>query len=364
MPSSLEVPQTKPRVRNPALDILRGVAVLMVLGRHMTPESESVVGRTILGAGWAGVDLFFVLSGFLVSGLLFSEYGKRGEIDYPRFFWRRGLKIYPAFLALIVIYGGLEYFLGPAFTVKGLVGELLFLQNYYAALWNHTWSLAVEEHFYLFIGLIVLVLAKLRRMDVIPWIAAAVCGAILVLRCAEVAVWGGLNDYATHLRMDSLMFGVVLSYSYHAHPRRVAEFMGKYSKYLLIVALASVITLLVFPFGAVYWRTAGYTFLYLAFGVMVLAGVTADPTRFRGIPLRIIAFIGLNSYSIYLWHMAVKRGFSLLRKNELLVLNWNVELIAYFTASVIVGVAMARLVEIPVLAFRDRYFPSRSAPVG
>jgi peptidoglycan/LPS O-acetylase OafA/YrhL len=83
-------------VRVRQLDILRAIAVLLVLGRH---EHANALWRR---CGWVGVDLFFVLSGFLISGLLFSEYKKRGRLDLPRFYIRRGLKIYPSFYVLIL----------------------------------------------------------------------------------------------------------------------------------------------------------------------------------------------------------------------------------------------------------------------
>jgi peptidoglycan/LPS O-acetylase OafA/YrhL len=83
-------------MRNKRLDILRCVAVVLVLGRH------GVIDGVWKETGWAGVDLFFVLSGFLISGLLFSEYKKKQSIDLPRFFIRRGFKIYPAFYLMLL----------------------------------------------------------------------------------------------------------------------------------------------------------------------------------------------------------------------------------------------------------------------
>ena len=79
------------------LDVLRGIAIVLVLGSHM-PASD--LWSQI---GWVGVDLFFVLSGFLVSGLLFNEYKKHGQIRLGRFLIRRGFKIYPAFYFLILV---------------------------------------------------------------------------------------------------------------------------------------------------------------------------------------------------------------------------------------------------------------------
>jgi len=84
-------------VRNKRLDILRCIAVLLVLLDH------SGIHPFLTQTGWTGVDLFFVLSGFLISGLLFAEYKKRGAIDFKRFLIRRGLKIYPAFYTFLLV---------------------------------------------------------------------------------------------------------------------------------------------------------------------------------------------------------------------------------------------------------------------
>src|SRR5215211_479046 len=98
------------RLKN--LDVLRAVAVLLVLGRHVNvvaPMPADVPGPVALAirawvkVGWTGVDLFFVLSGFLVSGLLFAEYRKNGELRIGRFLIRRGFKIYPPFWVLMAV---------------------------------------------------------------------------------------------------------------------------------------------------------------------------------------------------------------------------------------------------------------------
>src|SRR5262245_42677041 len=91
------------------LDLLRALAIFLVLGRHMypladrTPQPILFMCQLWRSSGWIGVDLFFVVSGFLVSGLLFSEYQQRGKIRIWRFYIRRGFKIYPAFYLMILI---------------------------------------------------------------------------------------------------------------------------------------------------------------------------------------------------------------------------------------------------------------------
>src|SRR5216683_4653272 len=135
------------------LDLLRALAVLLVLGRHTPPPEPGVLaplrvlGKIWYESGWIGVDLFFVLSGFLVSGLFFSEFRRHGDVRVWRFLVRRGFKIYPPFYAMLL--ATLIYYHFPG----GKVGELLrneaiFLQNYWGGIWNHTWSLDTEEHFY------------------------------------------------------------------------------------------------------------------------------------------------------------------------------------------------------------------------
>src|ERR1043166_4604044 len=139
----------RPRVIG--LDLLRLVAIVLVLGRHAeqppagVPLASGLVESWQRG-GWVGVDLFFVLSGFLVSGLLFAEFASRGQISVLRFYVRRGWRIYPAFYLLIAttILGRTVFFQAP--SGRHVLAEVFFLQSYATGLWNHTWSLAVEEH--------------------------------------------------------------------------------------------------------------------------------------------------------------------------------------------------------------------------
>src|SRR5262249_23529139 len=142
------------------------IAVLLVLGRHFYPsKGVNPILLTWQRGGWIGVDLFFVLSGFLVSGLLFDEHLRQKKLSINTFLLRRGLKIYPAFWVLIIVTIFVNSTQNLPTPTKGLIGELLFLQNYLAALWNHTWSLAVEEHFYLGLALLLFLLHKKRALS-------------------------------------------------------------------------------------------------------------------------------------------------------------------------------------------------------
>jgi peptidoglycan/LPS O-acetylase OafA/YrhL len=114
------------------LDVLRGFAVILVMGVHVLAYP---IWSTF---GGIGVDLFFVLSGFLISNLLFVEYQRTGAIQLGRFFARRALKLYPSFylmLGLTLVYCALASF---PFTGRGLLGELTLTQNYLGGIWGHT----------------------------------------------------------------------------------------------------------------------------------------------------------------------------------------------------------------------------------
>jgi len=119
------------------LDFLRAVAIFLVIGNHsaICPPETSVILNKITAVwhrgGWTGVDLFFVLSGFLIAGLLFNEYKKRGAIDIKRFLIRRGFKIYPAFWFLILTTLAVSLLNGEAIYRSGFLSELLFVQNYH-----------------------------------------------------------------------------------------------------------------------------------------------------------------------------------------------------------------------------------------
>jgi len=131
--------------RNPSLDVLRGVAVLLVLGYHAQFPAFRI--------GWSGVDLFFVLSGFLISGLLFSDYKKFGHIRLGRFWFRRAFKILPSLYSLLATLILITIRFGKWHQVShiGYLGSALFFYNYLplhtVPIIARTWSLAVEEHF-------------------------------------------------------------------------------------------------------------------------------------------------------------------------------------------------------------------------
>lgn len=363
--------------RHTSIDLLRAVAIFLVLGRHMEiyPGGHDLGSRILHWvsfhwnrAGWVGVDLFFVLSGFLVSGLLFRDLEVNGAVSPWNFLARRGLKIYPAFWGLLLFTAVRQLYHGEAPDIRFL-SELLFVQCYVRAFWSHTWSLAVEEHFYLLLLLLFVLLTReratrVRGIRLIP----AVFGITACLCLAgRIRLWilGFPFDYytyvfPTHLRIDSLFFGVLLAYYYNHHR---SEFIRVCSRYRLacLGAGTAILSLSMF-FGLAYtpWvYTVGFSLFYLASGLILMAMLVIDVSRLSW--ARGLAYIGSHSYSIYLWHMVVKEWLTPWVFVDLLGLSSPFWEAAFFIlASLILGILFSVVLEYPVLRARDRWFPTRT----
>jgi peptidoglycan/LPS O-acetylase OafA/YrhL len=330
--------------------------------------------------GWVGVDLFFVLSGFLVSGLLFNEYRTDGMLRIKRFLIRRGMKIYPPFYVLLLTTVCLVAVLGSgSIPTKVLFSEFLLVQNYGPAFWGHTWSLAVEEHFYLILALTLFILMwragkQVNPFSCIPWLAVAIILILPLLRIltALYVVPYSLktHHFPTHLRLDSLTFGVLLSYLHHFRHDEVSGFVRHHLKAITLLSCILVSSCLVFEQASFVMSTIGYTFLYIGFGGLLLVSVYGLPKENRPYPRVLtaigtaLAFVGTNSYGIYLWHLPVANwGFMLLRRLYR-PLDYRLEFVIYVLASIAVGVLMTKLVERPSLWLRERIFPSRGRSVS
>jgi peptidoglycan/LPS O-acetylase OafA/YrhL len=366
-------PATRTRLKQ--LDVLRAVAVLLVLCSHV--PSVAWLQR----CGWIGVDLFFVLSGFLVSGLLYSEYKKHGSLSPKRFLIRRGLKIYPAFYTFVIGAVILMLLAKMEVPLDRLIAEALFVQNYYGGLWGHTWSLCIEEHFYLLLTGVLYVLWRRANLsaspfDVIPKMTMLIA---LLLLAARILTYLLVTPYdfqkqmkPTHLRIDSLLFGVCLAYFHHFHREKFTNVVRKNRMWILLFSLAALAPAVVFPVSSAFMSTIGFTLLYLGFGgVLLLALYRTDLSlasslrRLFGAAGSLLARIGTYSYSIYLWHLVVASlGLTLIRRAYTMASGTEqphplLEFAAYVVASIATGIIMAKLVEMPVLKLRDRYFPGR-----
>ena len=358
------------------IDILRAIAVFLVLGRHMTscPSDSSgflhQVTRIWAQGGWIGVDLFFVLSGFLVSGLLFREHEKFQELHIGHFLIRRGFKIYPPFWLLIgftVIVLTLRH---QPFPLRGLVSELFFVQNYGASIWGHTWSLAVEEHFYLLLAFGFYMLTKCRPAQPFTLIPAAFI-AIALLSLILRIFWASQSAYdhkthlfPSHLRLDGLFFGVLLSYWFHRHPIEFLSIAQRFRHLLAGIGMLLLSPAFCFQLERTpFIYTYGLTLFYVGSGCLLVSALSWKlPNAGIG---SVVAYIGSHSYSVYLWHIPVASwGTPLIRRVLSEHNNWYTYAVTYLLGSIAFGVSLAILTEFPILRIRDRLFPSRGTALS
>lgn len=355
--------ETNAGTRLDVIDALRAIAILLVLGRHApavpagaAPDWVVTFLIVLKQGGWIGVDLFFVLSGFLVAGLLFREYQSSGELCIGRFLTRRAFKIYPAFYVMFAVTLLVAGSLGlPLPRADVLLSEALFVQNYGSALFPHTWSLAVEEHFYLLLPFALLLLrnckgAPFARIPLACGLVMVLCLTGRIFTAETLSFTYKTHLFATHLRLDSLFFGVFLAWCFHFHANSLRAFTLRWRPFLLIGAIALAAPAFYFKLGAAPMLTTfGLTAITLAAGSLLIVSLTwkSGPTT--------LVRIGSFSYSIYLWHMTLLL-FGVARLPT--TVDPFSRLLIFGVGSIGFGILMARLIETPFLAIRDRYFPS------
>jgi peptidoglycan/LPS O-acetylase OafA/YrhL len=361
------------------LDILRAVAILLVLFRHgpISPrEAGHMEGFVRAGAclGWAGVDLFFVLSGFLIGGLLFQEIKTYGSLDVRRFLVRRAFKIWPTYFVYLVVV----FFWGVYVTQEGsaaqmarsLIPNVLHVQNYFGSPRIHTWSLAVEEHFYLVLPFLLAWLMSGRKLHLVPAVALSLLVVEPALRVVTLVLHPDYDAlvarYPTHLSIDGLFLGVALAHAYHYREdwwKRLAAIRG----WLFVVGLILVAPMAVIQLGDGWFvRTLGHSCLAVGFACILVATLHTPITGIWRAPASVLAGVGVYSYSIYVWHQETARtpiawmlggGFM---QSESLTLRWFAVFGLFLLLAIVPPALIARLIEMPALALRDRLFPGRS----
>lgn len=338
------------------LDILRSVAILLVLFRH-----SQLFTNPLFDFGWLGVDLFFVLSGFLVSGLIFKEYKKRNKLNIKRFLLRRGFKIYPAFYIFLVGSIIIEHYRdGFIPTIPSLLGEVFYLQSYLTHIWTHTWSLAVEEHFYLAIALFSFIAYKTRSLEKRTLVISSLIGLLILSFCMRYSIsYPHRNEpffsfMQTHLRSDGILIGVLCGYLYHF--TSFFQFFTKWRWAFLIISAMLMMPGFFYEGGSYFMNTAGLSIVNLGFGILTLFSVShfnISSTTVKQLFKPFVFFftlVGRHSYSIYLWHIAC-RNFA--TDNLHFGANWNS--LIFFIMSISVGVILSLIIERPFLKLRDRY---------
>ena len=360
------------------IDFLRGAAIILVLLRH------KYLFQYTTNMGWIGVDLFFTLSGFLVSGLLFKEYIKFGSINPKRFLIRRGFKIYPIYYLFYIPYL-IPIILSKEFNTIGFLSDMVFVQNYVNG-WGYgyaaSWSLAVEEHFYFGLAILLWLGIKYKKIALdassekvkhVPSFDSLMI-AILVF-CLFIRLLSNLvypdefvrNTTMTHLRIDSLIAGVYISYLYYFKKDQLIMKFKKYQKLLSIIAILGLLWTPFFdPIPSFFVKTIGFTLLYISFGIILIYFILSPRINDRlnylfGAPIvTVVSKIGYCSYSIYIIHILI--NFTTYKVYDSLDISYN-HYIDFFIAgslSIGIGMMMTYIIEDYFLGVRNKYFPNRA----
>ena len=396
---------TPTRSRNPGLDTLRAAAIALVFMSHY---AGFVSGWPIFGwlseIGWVGVDLFFVLSGYLIANQLFAGIARGRVLSPARFYARRALRTLPVFWVVLAAYVLFPTALGghappPPWRF------LTFTQNIglqAGTAFSHAWSLCVEEQFYLVLPVVLVVgvflsrgrdAARVRRDTGAPAAATptraprglgrvhgwCLMAALLALGVgARIVLWrryGGADDeqdymswiyYSTLCRFDEFLPGVAIAMVKNFHRPAWDRLMGQGGA-LFALGAAATLAMLTLADVAYFADGGGYRFFMTAFGYSLLALsfallVAAALSRART-PLawRVpgAASVALWSYSIYLSHKPLAMW--LAQRLKPFDPPETVRATIIVLACVALGALLHRFVEAPFMALRDRLVPANFA---
>ncbi len=300
-------------VHVPALDGVRGLAIVLVLAHNFSllDGATSIVARLVslgLDAGWVGVGLFFVLSGFLITGILLDT--REAENYWGAFLARRALRIFPLYYAVLFV----------AFVVAPLFGRVplgaehqLWLWTYLAnfappvAIFSHVWSLSIEEQFYLLWPLFV---RRLSRRGITAFSCALVGVAVVSRLALRQSSFGPEAAYVfTFARVDALALGALSAVALRdARARaRIAKRRTALRGLALLVGLGTFVATRGAPRTGAATQMFGYTAFALVFAWFVLDAATALPREplARVLAWRPLRSIGRYSYAMYIFHLPI-----------------------------------------------------------
>lgn len=313
------------RLHLPVLDGIRGLAILLVLLHHtLNAKDNTWLGRLTLRVsefGWTGVDLFFVLSGFLITGILID--GKSKKNYFKNFYVRRVLRIFPLYYAYLIVLGaglvGYCLFIKHGFpsfaveTLKNVGYSLIYATNFRIAYVgqfistpiNHFWSLAIEEQFYFVWPLMVFFLSSKTMIR----LSVAIIFGALAMRLA--IQYSGLPEVGSHVltpcRADCLAFGALIAYLVR-EPAGLDKFF-KLSKIIFalgFVAIASIVLVHGYKFPQ-YVQNFVYSLNALVFAALMLI-VLNSPSQspwVRVFSNPVLRSFGKYAYALYVFNQLV-----------------------------------------------------------
>lgn len=357
--------------RLPGLDLLRAIAIVWVMLFH-----SWIVGgmggpfQIVADYGWMGVDLFFVLSGYLIGYQLLRPLSQRRPLGFGEFYRRRAYRILPAFVVVLAVYAWFPAWreapgMQPVWQFLSFTLNLLIdIQHNHNEAFSHAWSLCVEEQFYLVFPTLAWLLT--RRPS---WAVTLCLGGVMVVSGMLIRAYASLHGldylesiyYPTYSRLDGLLAGVALA-TLHAYRPQAWQWLQSHANRVAVIGLAVI--------GAAIWlfrdRLAfipsvwGFPLLSLGLALLVAAGAGRHSYGRWQIPGA--RWLAALSYSLYLSHKLAMHAVEGWLALHPAVHGWQAFAL-YACAVLILGSLLHYGVERPFLRLRDRRAAVRSQPL-
>ncbi|MBB5320694.1 acyltransferase family protein [Marinobacter oulmenensis] len=336
-----------------SLDVLRSLAIILVMTAHIILGFGAPASLAPLQLGGIGVDLFFVLSGWLLGGQLFREVANTNSIDIRRFWYRRWIRTLPAYYAVLGFVSFQQLITKENWHLP--LDYLVFVQNYNQPfeIFHVSWSLAVEEQFYLLVAPVVFLIWRFR-----PSVRLAILLAFLATPGIFRLLGWYDNEYQTHIRIDGCIAGVLLAYLKNQHVD-VWRFLEKHSAALF--GLSTVMFALYFfqryvPLPLI--SDPDIIERALVFSGWLVFAVTTSGKAYWHIPGA--HYIATRSYALYLLH---PEAIALINRLDLPV-PFLIYYGLVFGLSLMIAEVLYRTVELPFLSLRDRIVPAKTVRVS
>ncbi len=361
-------------VRLRGLDLLRAAAIALVLMSHYGSFVSRAPTFGAIGAiGWAGVDLFFVLSGYLIGNQVLAPVAQGQPFSLKLFFARRLLRTLPNYYAVLAIYC-LTSFLSPHSAILGsstspLWRFLTFTQNFglaYGQTFTHSWSLCIEEQFYVLMPLAVLALARWARSTRPAWclLGAAVALGIGVRSSAWLTQGQGAFSaevyYSSFCRADELLFGVAIAMLKNFHTDLFLRLM-RHGNALLALGLGGATAVLICfshtlptPLLA---SALGFSLVAASFALLTCAALSPDCVL-NHVRIPGASALALWSYAVYLVHKPIFMALRPWCERHGVDTTAPLCILAIMATGTFAGWLLFRCVETPFMALRARRFPA------
>jgi peptidoglycan/LPS O-acetylase OafA/YrhL len=353
------------------LDHLRALAITYVFLFHYQFFGHPAWEKNIAGFGWTGVDLFFVLSGFLISGQLFSTIAKGKTISIKEFFVKRFFRIIPPFLFVLFLY-----FVFPALSEWGHLSPiwryLTFTLNFGAdakkyGTFSHDWSLCVEEQFYLILPLTLCLFTYFKAGKKAVYLILSLFSAGFMIRlwgwyhfiAPQLptdnigSVWNRYIYYPTYNRLDGLLVGVSIAGLFTFYPS-IKQKVNRHSNLIMLIGLIMLVGayFVCTPQDNFYTCVFGFPLIALAYGT-ILAAIVCTSNYFYNLKSFVTSQIATLSYSIYLIHKIIIHAIQNLLEKAGLDKNSNLTMLICIITVITAALIMRYAIEKPALRMRN-----------